>query len=145
MDHPERPRIGRMPRWQRWTTWIVVGACLVSGLAYLVAMDGIDGSPRTLSFWWIAHGTSSLVALAVIGGAATSHALIAWRARRGRRLGLLNVVTLATLAVTAVFLFYGWQSGRGVAAWIHSAVGVVAFVAFPAHVWRGRRRSARDD
>ena len=136
----DRTRIGRMPRWQRWTTWLLVGACLVTGLVYLIAMDVVEVAPATLSVWWIAHGASSLVALVVIGGAATSHALIAWRARRGRVTGAINAAALATLTITAVILFYGLQQWRGAAVWIHSVIGVVAFVAFPLHVWWGRRR-----
>lgn len=143
MERVDRPRLGRMPRWQRWTTWLVVGACLVTGLVYLVAMDFVAVEPRTLNVWWIAHGASSLCAMVVVGGAGSAHALIAWRARRGRWTGAVNAASLVLLIGTAVLLFYGLQAWRGPAALVHSVVGVVAFVAFPAHVWWGRTRRAR--
>lgn len=132
-----------MPRWQRWTTWSVLGACLVSGAIYLVAMDFVETRPATLAIWWITHGLTGLVALAIVGGAITSHVVATWRASRGRVTGAINLALLATLAASAVALFYGPQAWRDAVVWTHLGTGVAALVAFPAHVWWGRSRRGR--
>ena len=86
---------------------------------------------------------TSFVAILAIGGAIAQHVVVAWRARRGRATGTFNLVLLSALVVTTVILFYGLEGWRLPAHWVHIGAGLVAVVAFPAHVLWGRTRKAR--
>jgi hypothetical protein len=136
-------RVGRMAFWQRWTTHVVLLVCAITGVGYFVGQELLDLQPSANRYWWIAHGATGFVAILVIGGAITQHVVVAWRARRGRNTGTFNLVLLSSLVVTTMILFYGLEPWRLPAHWVHIGAGLVAIVAFPAHVLWGRTRKAR--
>ena len=136
-------RVGRMSRWQRWSTFVVMAACLVSGITYFLRQDLYDLPPSANRLWWILHGTTSLVAILAIGAALSQHVLVAWRAGRGRTTGTINLVFMGVLVVTTLLLFYGLEEWHVPAHWVHVVAGLLAAVAFPAHIVWGRTRAAK--
>lgn len=143
MTHARGMRVGRVAQWQRRCTYLLLGACAVSGIFWFVLLDGYGLPPPRLTFWWIAHGVTSLVSLTVIGAALPHHVRATWRGHRNRWAGSLSLAALVLAATSALLLLYGAESLHDVMHWVHVGIGLAAALAFPWHVIRGRRSVGR--
>lgn len=69
------------------------------------------------------------------------HVRIAWHVSRNRWSGGAMLAVAGVAVATGYGLYYTSAALRDWCKWLHLALGLVAFVALPLHIWLGRRRS----
>ena len=136
-------RLGKMAPWQKWSTYLLLSACLVSGLIWFVLADIFIFMPTLLKPWWVAHGSSSMLCLLIFGAAVPHHMLVTWRSHRNRLGGLVVSLCLLGLVMTALLLFYGTEALHDAVRWIHITLGLGILILFPWHIVRGKKSVAR--
>lgn len=143
LDNHRKLRVGKMPAWQRRASYLLLGACFLSGLIWFLLADLFALMPPDLKPWWLIHGASSLISLIIIGSALPHHILVTWRFHRNRVVGLLSSLVLLGLLISAVLLFYGTETVHDAVRWIHIALGVAILILFPWHIVHGKKSVAR--
>ncbi len=141
--HHGAMRIGRVARWQRRSSYLVLGACALTGLAWFVLLDAAGWPPPRLVPWWIGHGVTGVLTLVVIGSVLPHHVLSTWKHHRNRWLGGIAFAALILLALSALLLQYGPEPWHAAVHWAHVGVGIAAVLVFPLHVFGGRKSVAR--
>ena len=136
-------RLGKMAPWQKWSTYLLLSACLLSGLIWFVLADFFFFMPTSLKPWWVAHGSSSLLCLLILGAAVPHHILVTWRSHRNRLGGLAASLVLLGLVMTALLLFYGTEPFHDAVRWIHIVLGLGILILFPWHILRGKKSAAQ--
>lgn len=143
--HPERLRL---PRWVRLYVYVGGGLCAFTGLSWLLLHQfaqragefGVEPHPLEHPAL-VAHGVSGLVMLWVFGLVWLPHIRRGWMHRIQRWVGGTMAAVMVWLAATAAGLYYlGDDSLRGATSVAHWAIGLVAMLWLPFHIWMGRRR-----
>jgi hypothetical protein len=139
---PARLRLD--PRF-RLSVYGAFAALTVTGVAWLVA-DRLKESPNGDAWQAVAanllmiHGGAAMATLMLLGALAPLHVRLAWRSGRNRVTGTAMAGVNAVLIVTAFGLYYfGSETLRPWASYLHMGVGFALPTLFLAHVWLGRR------
>ena len=134
----------RLPKAQRWMTYLVLVAVAISGVVWWLLHDVLQwgwmlAEHRLLIF----HGIAAAATLVIVGGLLPLHIRLAWRIQRNLSSGIAVLAVMTLLAATGLLLYYGGEDWRDWVRWAHIGAGLIAALAFPAHVWRGRRKLSR--
>ncbi|WP_456852650.1 cytochrome b/b6 domain-containing protein [Bradyrhizobium sp. USDA 4501] len=106
----------------------------LSGVAWFVLHDLSDAEPgETERLLLMLHGISAYAVLVAIGSLLPLHVRSGWHRRRKRWTGGTTLAMLVLLAMTGLVLYYGAESTREPARWIHIAVGLACMALFPVH------------
>jgi hypothetical protein len=89
------------------------------------------------------HGAGAFLALLALGSLLAQHIRFGWSARRNRTSGSLLGGFAALIVLTGYGLYYAGEDLREWSKWTHLALGTLAFIAPPLHVWLGRRTRQR--
>jgi hypothetical protein len=129
----------------RLSVYGAFAALTVTGVGWLVA-DGLKESPNGDAWQAIAanllmiHGGAAMATLMLLGALVPLHVRLAWRSGRNRITGTAMAGVNAVLIVTAFGLYYfGSETLRPWASYLHMGVGFGLPMLFLAHVWLGRR------
>ena len=136
-------RVGRVLQWQKLASYLVLGVCGASGVVWFFLLDAVHWSPTRVVLWWVLHGITGFLAIAAIGMALPHHVVATWRHHRNRWAGGLSLALLVALGLSALLLLYGPETAHDAGHWVHVVLGLLALVAFPWHVIRGRKSVGR--
>ncbi|MEP6633149.1 MAG: hypothetical protein ABJA62_02980 [Luteimonas sp.] len=141
----------RLPGWIRAWVYGAGGVCAASGMLWLLfhyffQRNGAFGlEPHPLEHaWLVAHGTTGLVLLWVLGLIWLPHVRRGWAKPRHRLVGGAMAALMLWLGISAAGLYYlGDENWRARIAIAHWAFGLLAIVWLPLHIWLGRRTIRR--
>lgn len=135
---PIRPQPGRMLKWHRRASYLILALCSVSGVGWFVLLITTNWMPPQLKPWWIAHGTTGLAAMIILGAAIPQHVIVTWRTKRNRLAGASCLLCATFLTVSAGLLFYAPETFRSSVFWLHSTAGFALCLVFPLHIINGK-------
>jgi hypothetical protein len=125
------------------------GVLFLSGAGWLIA-DSLKDSKSGEAWQAFAakllmvHGGMAMLALMLIGALFPVHVLKSWRAKKNLATGITVAILNATLIITAFGLYYiGSEDLRPWMSNLHLALGLALPVVLSAHIYFGRRSSAR--
>lgn len=119
---------------QKSAVWTAAAVVALSGVAWFVLHDLIDGEPgETERLLLMLHGISAYAVLIAIGSLLPLHVRSGWHRRRKRWTGGSTLTMLVLLAITGLLLYYGGEATREPARWIHIAIGIASIALFPVH------------
>ena len=136
-----------LPRWQRLGVYLIGGALLISGIAWLyldtfvrIESDfGLEHSPWQHR-WLILHGVLAMPILWLVGVLWTAHVKRGWLHRQNRSSGGFVLAMVALLAISAAMLYYlADEPWRAAASSVHWLLGLAMVIALPVHIWCGRK------
>lgn len=119
---------------QKSAVWTAVAVVSLSGAAWFVLHDLIDAEPgETERLLLMLHGISAYAVLIAIGSLLPLHVRSGWHRRRKRWTGGSTLAVLMLLAMTGLVLYYGGETTREPARWIHIVIGMACIALFPIH------------
>ncbi len=136
-----------LPHWQRCGVYLIGGALLFSGLAWLyletfVRIEsefGAEHSPWQHR-WLVLHGALAMPMLWLVGVLWTAHVKRGWLNRQNRITGAFLLAIFALLTISAAMLYYlADEPWRAATSLLHWLFGLAALIALPVHIWRGRK------
>jgi hypothetical protein len=131
----------------RATIYGVIALMFVTGAAWLPADQLKDVSEiwqQVAANLLMIHGGGAMLTLMLLGALVPLHVLGAWRAGKNRVTGIAMATFNVALIATAFGLYYfGSETLRPVASWLHIGIGCTLPVLFLIHVVSGRRARAR--
>ena len=115
-----------------------------TGVVWGVLWDVLEHESDELLRWLTKlHGAGAFLAMLGLGSLLAQHVRFGWNARRNRISGSLLGGFAAVIVLTGYALYYAGEDLREWSKWIHLALGTLAFVVLPLHIWLGRRTRQR--
>lgn len=134
----------RLPKMQRWAIYGLFATVAISGVVWCALHDFLQWESGAVEHLLLTlHGVTAALSLVALGSVLPLHIRLAWRVQHRLKSGITALTLMILLGTTGLLLYYGSEEWREYARWTHLAVGVVAIVALPLHVWLGRRRRTR--
>lgn len=116
----------------------------ITGVVWGILWDILEREPDTLLHWLTQlHGAGAFLAMLALGSLLAQHIRFGWNARRNRISGSVLGAVAALIVLTGYGLYYAGEDLREWSKWIHLALGTLAFVVLPVHIWLGRRTRQR--